>query len=93
VKSKNFVGVTWLKIASAERLRDMDEPVIICLHSQPLAALVPYDLFMKWQKAIAEAQLCGVVGEPEAGRFVCELPKGHEGYHRSGLVSWLGYQP
>ena len=24
-------------------------------------------------------ETCGVVGEPEAGRCVCELPKGHEG--------------
>jgi len=52
MKSRNFVGVTWLKIASAERLRDMDEPLIICAHSQPVAALVPYDLYLKWQERL-----------------------------------------
>jgi hypothetical protein len=36
---------------------------------------------------------CGVVGEPEAGRCICELPKGHEGYHQQGGVRWLGYHP
>jgi hypothetical protein len=24
---------------------------------------------------------------------VCELPLGHEGYHRQGRVSWMGYYP
>lgn len=36
-------------------------------------------------------QACGIVGYPEAGQQVCELPAGHEGYHRNGSVSWLGY--
>jgi len=36
-------------------------------------------------------QVCGVVGEPEAGRMVCELHAGHDGYHQQGRVRWLGY--
>lgn len=44
--------------------------------------------------------LGGVVGNPPAGRIprckhihllVCELPAGHEGYHRQDMVKWLGY--
>lgn len=40
-----------------------------------------------------QGQTCGAVGEPEAGRMVCELPAGHDGYHRQGRVQWLGYFP
>jgi hypothetical protein len=36
-------------------------------------------------------KICGVVGFPHAGKKVCELPNGHEGYHQQGTVSWLGY--
>jgi hypothetical protein len=44
-----------------------------------------------WTQWLDEPLRCGVVGEPEAGRKVCELPAGHDGYHRSGTVKWLGY--
>ena len=30
---------------------------------------------------------CGVIGEPDTVRKVCELPFGHEGYHRQGRVT------
>lgn len=58
-----------------------------------------------WGAVIAEAKAllaaareqqpvaCGVVGEPEAGRKVCELPTGHDGYHRQGRTRWIGYHP
>lgn len=40
---------------------------------------------------------CGVAGDPplgdHQGPLTCELPKGHEGYHRSGAIAWLGYYP
>jgi hypothetical protein len=42
-------------------------------------------------------ETCGVRGRPSAGDqdavLTCELPVGHEGYHRSGRISWLGYHP
>jgi prevent-host-death family protein len=56
MKSKNFVGVTWLKIATAQHLRDLDEPVIVCCHSQPVAAVVPYDLYLKWQEQLEKSE-------------------------------------
>lgn len=44
-----------------------------------------------WQNPERWRDRCGVVGYPESGRTVCELAVGHEGYHRQGRVSWLGY--
>ena len=34
---------------------------------------------------------CWAVGFPDTERKVCELPFGHDGYHRQGAISWLGY--
>lgn len=56
MKSKNFVGITWLKIASAQHLRELDEPLLICCHSEPVAAIVPYDLYLKWQEQLQQSE-------------------------------------
>ena len=52
VSARNHVGVTWLKIASAEHLRELQEPVIVHCHSEPVAAVVPYELYLKWQEQL-----------------------------------------
>ncbi len=44
-------------------------------------------------EAALAAEPCGVVGEPDTVRQVCELPKGHDGYHQQGGVKWVGYHP
>ena len=41
--------------------------------------------------ALSAERVCGVIGNPEAGRKVCERPKGHTGYHQQGSIKWLGY--
>jgi prevent-host-death family protein len=56
MKSQNFVGLTWLKMANAERLRELDEPVLVCCHSQPVAAVVPYELYLKWQEQLKKIE-------------------------------------
>jgi hypothetical protein len=51
------------------------------------------DAYKRVLDLLAQAPVCGVIGEPEAGRKVCELPAGHDGYHQQGNVRWLGYHP
>lgn len=48
------VGISQLRVMSNTHLAAMKEPVILCAHSEPIAAVVPYDLFMKWLKLIAQ---------------------------------------
>lgn len=42
----------------------------------------------------AHPAICGVKGDPPLGPdriHVCELQSGHEGHHRDGRVTWIGY--
>lgn len=57
----------------------------IILSRMQLAALIDE------VRGVDAEPLCHVVGFPEAGRKVCQLRKGHEGYHQDGSVRWLGY--
>jgi antitoxin (DNA-binding transcriptional repressor) of toxin-antitoxin stability system len=56
MKAKDFVGLTWLKMATARHLRALDEPVLVCCHSQPVAAIVPYELYLQWQEKLKKAE-------------------------------------
>ena len=56
MKARNFVGVTWLKIATAKHLQELEEPLLVCCHSQPVAAIVPYELYLKWQEQLKAAE-------------------------------------
>jgi hypothetical protein len=42
---------------------------------------------------VGREEACGVIGkpDPEKGEKVCELPRGHDGYHKNGNWRWLGY--
>ena len=43
----------------------------------------------------ADPERCCVRGDPPLGNhegpLTCELPGGHDGYHKAGTISWLGY--
>lgn len=69
-----------------------------CAHSMEPWQRARALLHGKWESDVGHGEWprispCGVVGEPEAGRMVCELPAGHDGYHQQGTVRWLGYHP
>ena len=54
IKQK-FAGVSKLRMMNRHELRKFaatDEVLILAHHSQPIAAMVPYDLYMKWQNVI-----------------------------------------
>ena len=48
------VGVSSIRIYTASRLREMKAPEIICNRSEPIAAIVPYQLYVLWQKLIQD---------------------------------------
>lgn len=83
-------------IASAEELEGNEEITDIAASiiddCHKLDALLVAELRAAG-RGVPEASVCGVVGHPEAGRRVCELFFGHEGYHQQGNVRWLGYHP
>lgn len=53
MKRLKHVGVSSLRIYTSERLATMTEPEIICHHSEPIAAMVPYPLYLAWQKLLS----------------------------------------
>ena len=46
------LGVSRLHILTAKRLRANRETLVIHAHSQPIAALIPYDIFVKAQELL-----------------------------------------
>lgn len=40
-RARDCIGMTVLKVISAEQLRDLEAPLIVFKHSEPVAALVP----------------------------------------------------
>ena len=46
------VGVSSIRSYTATRLRTMVTPEIICAHAEPIAAMVPYALYLVWQDAL-----------------------------------------
>jgi hypothetical protein len=61
LRAHQCIGITHLKVMTAERLRDLNEPLVVFSHSQPVAALVSYEQYLRWQsllKTLDEATGC-----------------------------------
>ena len=58
------VGVSSLRMFNAARLRELKEPVVICDFSEPIAAIVPYALYLEWQQHL-ESVTAPTVGHEE----------------------------
>ena len=50
-------GMTFLRALCASNLRNMEKPFVLHHQAQPIAAIVPYQLFMAVQSALLEARL------------------------------------
>jgi len=47
-----FIGISQLRVTNAAQLHELTRPEIVMVQSQPVAVLVPYDLFMAAQALI-----------------------------------------
>lgn len=56
-RAGEWMGLTQLRTMNATRLREMTMPAIVIglKDEPPLAALVPYELFMEWQVILRAA--------------------------------------
>lgn len=59
-------GVSFLRTQNADTLRQLERPCILHSHSEPIAALIPYELFMAVQRAYTDSSfrtsLLGAIG-------------------------------
>lgn len=58
------VGVSWLRQTCASNLRQLEQPLEICYYTEPLAVIVPYELYLKWQRGWIDEAFIGMESEP-----------------------------
>jgi hypothetical protein len=54
---KRTLPVSVLQVMNAQRLRQLDEPMLILYRQEPLAVLVPVAIYMEMQRLIFEYAL------------------------------------
>lgn len=59
LRSNQCIGITQLRNVTATRLREQQGPLVVFTHSDPVAVLVPYALYLSWQKTLASKELQG----------------------------------
>lgn len=52
LKSAQCIGMSQLRVMTADRLARLDEPLVVFSHSQPVGALVPYETYLQWQELL-----------------------------------------
>lgn len=52
------LGIASLRILTAQRLRELDELVVVHCHSEPLAVVIRYDEYLKLQKLLQAVADC-----------------------------------
>jgi antitoxin (DNA-binding transcriptional repressor) of toxin-antitoxin stability system len=48
----NDIGTASLRVLTAGKLREMTEPMTVTYHGKPIAAVVPYALYLEMQRMV-----------------------------------------